>query len=303
MQIYLPIAELSVNALFILLLGGVVGVLSGMFGVGGGFLTTPLLIFYGIPPAVAVASSANQITGASVSGVMAHWRRQGVDFKLGGFLIIGGLVGSVAGTFVFKAMEEIGQVDLMISLFYILFLGSIGSLMLRESLQALRDHKLGIIRSVPKRRHDGLAYRLPWKIRFHKSKLFISGFAPIALGFIVGMLTAIMGIGGGFLLVPAMIYWLGVPASVVVGTSLFQIIFTTAATTVLHSVQTQTVDIVLAALLLIGAVTGAQFGASIGQKLRPERLRFLLALLVLGVAIRLAIGLTWKPAALFGIYS
>jgi uncharacterized protein len=176
MQIYLPIAELSVNALFILLLGGVVGVLSGMFGVGGGFLTTPLLIFYGIPPAVAVASSANQITGASVSGVMAHWRRQGVDFKLGGFLIVGGLVGSVAGSFVFKAMEEIGQVDLMISLFYILFLGSIGSLMLRESLQALRDHKLGITRDVPKRRHDGLAYRLPWKIRFHKSKLFISGF-------------------------------------------------------------------------------------------------------------------------------
>ncbi len=302
MQIYLPIAELSVNALFILMLGGVVGVLSGMFGVGGGFLTTPLLIFYGIPPAVAVASSANQITGASVSGVLAHWRRQGVDFKLGGFLIIGGLAGSVAGSFVFKAMDAIGQVDLMISLFYIIFLGSIGSLMLVESLRAIRQEKLGLPRVVPKRRHDGLAYRLPWKIRFHKSKLFISGFAPIGLGFLVGVLTAIMGIGGGFLLVPAMIYWLGVPATVVVGTSLFQIIFTTAATTILHSVQTQTVDIVLASLLLVGAVTGAQFGAGFAQKLRPERLRFLLAILVLAVAIRLAIGLTWTPDNLFGIY-
>jgi uncharacterized protein len=302
MQVYLPIAELSVNGLIIVALGALVGVLSGMFGVGGGFLTTPLLIFYGIPPTVAVASAANQITGASVSGTLAHWRRGGVDAKLGAFLVVGGMFGSIAGSFIFKAMKLLGQIDLMISLFYVVFLGSIGWLMLREALQAIARSKSGDVRPVKKRRHDGLAYRLPWKVRFHKSKLYISALAPLALGFVGGMLTAIMGVGGGFILVPAMIYLLGVPTSVVVGTSLFQIVFTTAITTVLHSVQTQSVDIVLAILLLLGGVVGAQVGAKIAQRLKGEQLRLMLALLVLGVAIRLGIGLTWRPADLFGLY-
>ncbi len=302
MQIYLPIAELAVNGLVIVLLGALVGVLSGMFGVGGGFLTTPLLIFYGIPPAVAVASAANQITGASVSGTLAHWRRGGVDAKLGAFLVLGGLAGSTLGSFIFKAMKQIGQVDLMISLFYVIFLGSIGGLMLREAIQTIRRSRSGEARAPMKKRHEGLAYRLPWKIRFHKSKLYISGLAPIALGFVGGMLTAIMGVGGGFILVPAMIYLLGVPTNVVVGTSLFQIVFITAITTVLHSVQTQSVDIVLAVLLLMGGVIGAQFGAQLAQKIKGEQLRLMLALLVLGVAIRLGIGLTWRPAELFGLY-
>jgi uncharacterized protein len=302
MQVYLPIAELAVNGLVIVALGALVGVLSGMFGIGGGFLTTPLLIFYGIPPAVAVASAANQITGASVSGTLAHWRRGGVDAKLGAFLVLGGLAGSVAGSFIFKAMKQIGQIDLMISLFYVLFLGSIGALMLREALQTLQRARTGAARPAAKRRHEGLAYRLPWKVRFNKSRLYISAIAPLALGFVGGMLTAVMGVGGGFILVPAMIYLLGVPTNVVVGTSLFQIIFTTAITTVLHSVQTKSVDIVLAILLLIGGVIGAQFGAQLAQKMKGEHLRLMLALLVLAVAIRLAIGLTWRPADLFGLY-
>jgi uncharacterized protein len=302
MQVYLPIAELAVNGLVIVLLGALVGVLSGMFGVGGGFLTTPLLIFYGIPPAVAVASAANQITGASVSGALAHWRRGGVDIKLGGFLVLGGMAGSSVGSFIFKAMKQLGQIDLMISLFYVVFLGSIGTLMLREAIATIRRSKSGEARPTPKKRHDGLAYRLPWKVRFHKSKIYISALAPIGLGFVVGMLTAIMGVGGGFILVPAMIYLLGVPTNVVVGTSLFQIVFTTAITTVLQSVQTQSVDIVLAILLLIGGVVGAQFGAQIAQKMKSEQLRLMLALLVLGVAIRLGIGLTWRPQDLYGLY-
>lgn len=302
MQVYLPIAELAVNGLVIVLLGAMVGVLSGMFGVGGGFLTTPLLIFYGIPPAVAVASAANQITGASVSGTLAHWRRGGVDAKLGAFLVMGGLVGSTLGSFIFKAMKQLGQIDLMISLFYVVFLGSIGGLMLREAIQTIQRAKAGETRPLKKRRHDGMAYRLPWKIRFHKSKLYISGFAPLTLGFVGGLLTAIMGVGGGFILVPAMIYLLGVPTNVVVGTSLFQIIFTTAITTILLSVQTQSVDIVLALLLLLGGVVGAQLGAHLAQKMKGEHLRLMLALLVLGVALRLGIGLTWRPAELFGLY-
>jgi uncharacterized protein len=302
MQVYLPIAELAVNGLVIVLLGALVGVLSGMFGVGGGFLTTPLLIFYGIPPAVAVASAANQITGASVSGTLAHWRRGGVDFKLGAFLVVGGLAGSTIGSFIFKAMKSLGQLDLMISLFYVVFLGSIGALMLREAVATIRRNRSGAARPGLKKRHDGLAYRLPWKVRFNKSKIYISAIAPIGLGFGVGVLTAIMGVGGGFILVPAMIYLLGVPTNVVVGTSLFQIIFTTAITTVLQSVQTQSVDIVLAVLLLVGGVVGAQFGAQIAQKLKSEHLRLMLALLVLAVAIRLGIGLTWRPQNLYGLY-
>jgi uncharacterized protein len=301
MQIYLPIAEMSVNALVIVGLGVLVGFLSGMFGVGGGFLTTPLLVFYGIPPAVAVASAANQITGASVSGALAHWRRGGIDVKMGFCLIAGSTLGVLLGSFLFRFLQSIGQLDLTINLFYVVFLGSVGALMLKESLSALWRKRSGKLQSVNRNKHEGLVYKLPFRMRFHKSKLYISPLAPAMLGFFVAILTAIMGVGGGFLLVPAMIYLLGMPTTVVVGTSLFQIVFTTAATTVLHSVQTQTVDLVLAVLLLIGGVVGAQFGARAAQKMPAEHLRLGLALLVLVVAVRLGFLITLPPNELFSI--
>ncbi len=303
MNIYLPIAELSVNWLVIIGLGTLVGVLSGLFGVGGGFLTTPLLMFYGIPPAVAVASAATQITGASVSGMIAHWRRAGVDFKMGLVLASGGLVGSSLGSELFKLLKDAGQLDLTISLSYVLFLGSIGALMLKESIATIRQKYLGMPPAAPRKRHQGFIHRLPLKVRFHRSRLYISVLAPLALGLLVGVMTAIMGVGGGFLLVPAMIYLLAMPTNVVIGTSLMQIMITTAATTILHSVQTQTVDIVLAMLLLLGGVVGAQLGAAMAVKMRGEHLRALLALIVLAVAIRLGIGLTWRPNELYGIYA
>jgi uncharacterized protein len=302
MHIYLPIAELSVNWLVIIGLGMLVGVLSGLFGVGGGFLTTPLLMFYGIPPAVAVASAATQITGASVSGMFAHWRRAGVDFKMGLVLASGGLIGSTLGSQLFKILKSAGQLDLTISLSYVLFLGSIGAMMLKESVGTIRRIRQGIAAAQPRKRHQGFIHRLPLKIRFHRSRLYISVLAPLALGLLVGVMTAIMGVGGGFLLVPAMIYLLAMPTNVVIGTSLIQIMITTAATTILHSVQTQTVDIVLAMLLLVGGVVGAQFGAALAVKVRGEHLRAMLALIVLVVAIRLGIGLTWRPSELYGIY-
>jgi uncharacterized protein len=303
MTIYLPIAELSVNWLVIIGLGTLVGILSGLFGVGGGFLTTPLLMFYGIPPAVAVASAATQISGASVSGMIAHWRRAGVDVKMGAVLATGGLLGSVVGSQLFKFLKAAGQLDLTINLAYVLFLGSIGALMLREAMATIHRQRRGLPPKPARKRHQGLIHRVPFKMRFHRSRLYISALAPLALGFLVGMMTAVMGVGGGFLLVPAMIYLLGMPTNVVIGTSLMQIMITTAATTILHSVQTQTVDIVLAMLLLIGGVVGAQFGAAMAVKMRAEHLRAILAVIVLAVAIRLGIGLTWEPAELYGIYA
>jgi uncharacterized protein len=303
MNIYLPIAELSVNWLVIIGLGTLVGVLSGLFGVGGGFLTTPLLMFYGIPPAVAVASAATQITGASVSGMIAHWRRAGVDVKMGAVLATGGLFGSIVGSQLFKFLKAAGQLDLTINLTYVLFLGSIGALMLREALGAIDRQRRGLPPKPPRKRHQGFIHHLPFKMRFHRSRLYLSILAPLTLGFLVGIMTAVMGVGGGFLLVPAMIYLLGMPTNVVIGTSLMQIMITTAVTTILHSVQTQTVDIVLAMLLLIGGVVGAQFGAGMALKMRPEHLRAILAMIVLGVAIRLGIGLTWRPDDLYGIYT
>jgi uncharacterized membrane protein YfcA len=302
MQIYLPIAEMSVNWLVIIGLGALVGFLSGMFGVGGGFLTTPLLVFYGIPPAVAVASAANQITGASVSGALAHWRRGGVDLKMGSCLIAGSLFGTLLGSFLFRYLQSIGQLDLTINLFYIIFLGGVGLLMLKESITALWRKHHGRLTISLRRRHEGLFYKLPFRQRFHKSKLYISPLAPAMLGFFVGILTAIMGVGGGFLLVPAMIYLLGMPTTVVIGTSLFQIMFATAATTILHSLQTQTVDLVLAVLLLVGGVVGAQFGARAAQKLPAEQLRLGLAVLVLLVAVRLGFLITLPPSELFSIH-
>lgn len=300
MQIYLPIAEMSVNILVILGMGGVVGFLSGMFGVGGGFLMTPLLIFYGVPPAVAVASEANQITAASVSGALAHFRRGGVDIKMGLVLVVGGAIGSAVGAALFTALKAIGQVDFMIALAYVLFLGTIGSLMLLESLNSLR-RKRGAAKGSRKRSHQGWIHKLPFKMRFRRSRLYISALLPLAIGFVVGVLAAIMGVGGGFIMVPAMIYILGMPTNVVVGTSLFQIVFVTATVTVLHSVNTQTVDVVLAVLLLVGAVIGAQIGVRVGQKLKGEQLRALLAAMVLGVCVRMGFSLFLEPEELFSI--
>lgn len=305
MPLYLPIAELSMNVFLVIGMGAAVGFLSGMFGVGGGFLMTPLLIFVGVPPTVAVATEANQITAASVSGALAHWRRGGVDFKMGGILIAGGAVGAFIGAQIFAYLRELGQVDLMISLAYVLFLGSVGGLMFVESVQAIiAERRRGgapPVRKTSKERHSGWVHALPLKIRFRKSRLYVSVLAPIAIGFVVGILSAIMGVGGGFIMVPAMIYLLGMPTNIVIGTSLFQIIFVTALATVFHSVNTQTVDILLAVLLLTGAVIGAQVGVKVGVKLKGEQLRALLALMVLVVCVKMAVGLVATPEDLYSI--
>ena len=303
MYLYLPIAEMSVNVVVIVLLGGGVGFLSGMFGVGGGFLTTPLLIFYGIPPTIAVASSATQITGASVSGALAYWRRGQIDLKMGGVMVAGGVAGAGVGQILFRQLQKIGQIDVSINIIYVLFLGVIGGLMLKEAVTSLRRAARPGERP-PARLHPHVPWiaALPWKTRFYKSGLYISPLAPFLLGAAVGVLTVIMGVGGGFVMVPAMIYLLGMSASAVVGTSLFQIIFVTAATTILHATSSKSVDIVLALLLLIGGVAGAQFGVRAAQRLRPEKLRLILSLIVLGVAVRLLVGLTWRPAELFTLY-
>ncbi len=300
MYVYLPIAEISMHIGIILGLGGGVGFLSGLFGVGGGFLMTPLLIFFGIPPAVAVATEANQIVGSSVSGVLAHMRRANVDFKMGGVLLVGGVLGSSSGVILFKFLRDTGQIDLVIKLSYVLFLGIIGALMLQESIRTiLRSNRHG-----PKRgklhQHNWL-HGLPFKMRFRRSKLYISALLPLTIGAFVGLLAAIMGVGGGFIMVPAMIYLLGMPTSVVVGTSLFQIIFVTANVTILQSVQTQTVDFMLAGLLLFGGVIGAQFGTRASILLRGEQLRGLLALMVLAVCIKLGYDLSIQPADIFSV--
>ncbi|TCP59843.1 hypothetical protein EV663_11553 [Rhodovulum bhavnagarense] len=298
MHIYLPIAEVSVNAFLLLGLGGLVGILSGMFGVGGGFLLTPLLFFIGIPPAVAVATQANQIVASSVSGVLAHLRRKTVDFKMGGVLLAGGLAGSVGGVAVFNALREIGQVDLMVTLCYVVFLGIIGALMFVESLRAIhRAHRGGS--TVPKRRQRGWIDALPLKMKFRASGLYLSVIPPLLVGAAVGVLAAIMGVGGGFIMLPAMIYILGMPTKVVVGTSLFQITFVTAFTTLLHAVTNQTVDMVLALVLLIGGVLGAQIGTGLGHRMKAEQLRILLAILVLLVCGKLALDLLLQPRELF----
>ena len=281
-------------------LGGGVGFLSGLFGVGGGFLMTPLLIFFGVPPVVAVATEANQIVASSVSGVLAHMRRSNVDFKMGTILLIGGVIGSTLGVFLFAFLRELGQIDLVIKLSYVVLLGIVGSLMLVESVRAiLRTRKPGAARG--KLHQHNWLHGLPFKMRFRRSKLYISALLPLAIGAFVGVLAAIMGVGGGFIMVPAMIYILGMPTAVVVGTSLFQIIFVTANVTILQSVQTQTVDFVLAGLLLFGAVIGAQFGTRAGAKLRGEQLRGLLALMVLAVCIKLGFDLALHPASLYSV--
>ncbi|GGA51321.1 sulfite exporter TauE/SafE family protein [Sphingomonas psychrolutea] len=301
MDIYLPIANLSVNALVIVLLGGGVGLLSGMFGVGGGFLTTPLLIVYGIPPTVAAASAASQVTGASVSGVFAHVRRKGVDFKMGGVLVAGGLVGSVLGGWIFRLLQASGQIDTVIAVIYVLLLGSIGALMASESWGEIRRQRSGEPPKARKRRHHPLVASLPLRTRFYRSGLYISPLAPLILGFGVGILTILLGIGGGFILVPAMLYLLGMTTQVVVGTSLFQTLFVTAMATMIHATTTKAVDIVLAALLLLGSVAGAQVGARLASKAKPEYLRLALAVIVLLVAGRIALGLGWRPDEIYSV--
>ncbi len=299
MQVYLPIAEMSVNALLLLGLGGAIGVLSGLFGVGGGFLLTPLLIFIGIPPAVAVASQANQIVASSFSGVLAHWRRKTVDVKMGLVLLAGGLVGSYFGVWLFAFIRALGQVELMVSLCYVVFLGVVGGLMMVESIATLRRRRRGAPGAT--RRGHTWAHRLPLKMRFRESKLYISAIPPLAIGLFVGVLAAIMGVGGGFVMIPAMIYLLGMPTSVVIGTSLFQITLLAGFTTLLHAQQNQTVDVVLAVLLIVGGVIGAQFGAQLGARLRGEQLRFLLAAMVLMVCAKLAFDLVATPDELFSL--
>ncbi|MED7676364.1 TSUP family transporter [Rhodobacteraceae bacterium IMCC15231] len=302
MLIYLPIAEVSVNAFLLLGLGGLVGVLSGMFGVGGGFLMTPLLFFIGIPPAVAVATEANQIVASSFSGVLAHLRRKTVDFKMGTVLMLGGLLGAAIGVVLFNHFKSLGQVDLLVKLCYVVFLGIIGGLMFFESLRAIRRTSRNVA-PPRKSRQRGWVQKLPLKMRFRTSGLYISIIPPLIVGVFVGILAAIMGVGGGFIMVPAMIYILGMPTKVVVGTSLYQIIFVTAFTTLLHATTNYTVDVVLAVLLLVGGVIGAQIGTQIGTRLKAEQLRILLAIMVLMVCGKLALDLLIQPSELYSIGS
>ncbi|WP_019954611.1 sulfite exporter TauE/SafE family protein [Yoonia vestfoldensis] len=299
MLIYLPIAEVSVNAFLLLGLGGAVGVLSGMFGVGGGFLITPLLFFIGIPPAVAVATSTNQIVASSISGVLAHFKRKTVDLPMGMVLLVGGLIGSAIGIVIFNYLRALGQVDLLVQLCYVVFLGAIGMLMFVESLRAIRRaRKPG---ALPQRRKHNWVHNLPFKMKFRVSGLYISVIPPILVGMLVGILAAIMGVGGGFIMVPAMIYLLGMPTKVVIGTSLLQIIFVAAFTTMLHATTNQTVDVLLALLLLIGGVIGAQIGTRIGVRMKAEQLRILLAIMVLVVCGKLAFDLLVMPSELYSL--
>lgn len=287
--------------MFVLLgMGAAVGFLSGLFGVGGGFLITPLLIFYNIPPAIAVATGANQVIASSVSGALVHFKRRTLDIKLGTLLVAGGLIGSLIGIYVFSWLRELGQLDLIVSILYVFFLGTVGGLMLVESWKTLRRNKSGAA-PIRKSGHHNWIHRLPFKMRFRASMIYVSIIPVLGIGFFIGILSSVMGVGGGFIMVPALIYILRVPTNVVVGTSLFQITFVTAFTTVMQATTNQSVDIVLAFLLMVGGVIGAQYGARAGQKLRGEQLRLLLALMVLAVALRLGYDLFIRPDNLFTI--
>ena len=300
MLIYLPIAEMTVNVFSLLALGGATGILSGLFGVGGGFLMTPLLIFLGIPPTVAVATSANQIIASSVSGFLSHWRRGGVDFRMGNMLLLGGLLGSGLGISLFTVLQKMGQIDLVISLLYIIFLGTIGGLMAYESYRSVMHYRKH--QALPRRKnHHNRLQRLPWRMRFPRSRLYISAMLPVGIGLGIGVMVSVMGLGGGFFMVPAMLYLLRMPTSVVIGTSLYQIIFVTANVTILHATITQTVDLILALLLLTGSVFGAQFGARLAGKLPSQYFRALLAALVLSVALKLAFDLFVMPHNLYNV--
>jgi uncharacterized protein len=300
MDIYLPIAEVSLNVLVLLGLGAGVGIVTGVFGLGGGFLLVPLLIFAGVPPAVAVASSVNQLVGTSLSGVMGYWRRGAVDFKMALIMLAGGLAGSALGVVLFTVLRRLGQIELAISVLYVLLLGTLGGLMIVESTRAVvRQGRPGTVRR--KLHQHNWLHGLPLKTRFRRSKLYISALLPTGLGLVVGVLSGILGIGGGFMLVPAMIYILGMSTTIVPGTSLFQIIFVAANVTFLQAYTNHAVDVVLALTLLIGGVVGAQIGARFGTRLRGEQLRFLLALLLLAVAAKLSFDLTVRPASLYAV--
>ena len=301
MEIYLPIAEMSVQWIVILGMGLGVGFLSGLFGVGGGFLLTPLLVFYGIPSGVAVATTLSHITASSISGAVAQWKKRAIDFKMAGVMMAGGLAGTGVGVWLFAIMRRAGQMDLVVSLTYVPMLGIIGGIMLNESVKTLRIRRTG---NAPARIHPVnhvWIHGLPLKARFRKSRLYISVIPPLVIGFLVGAMSAVMGIGGGFIIVPAMIYLLRMPTNVVIGTSLVQIIGVAIVTTLLQATSNYAVDIVLAAILIVGGVIGAQFGARAGAKLRGEQLRLLLALLVLAVALRLLWGLVVRPTDFYSV--
>jgi uncharacterized membrane protein YfcA len=301
LQVYLPVAEISVNLLVMLGLGAAIGFLSGMFGVGGGFLLTPLLIFSGIPPAIAVATGANQIVAASVSAGLVQWRRGNIDFHMGLVLIIGGVAGAFAGVLLIRLLSDLGHADVFISLVYVTFLGIIGSLMFAESLRAIRRVQAGKPAIARKPGEHTWIHRLPLKMRFPRSRLYISAIPPLAIGAIVGLLASILGVGGGFIVVPAMIYLLRMPTAVSIGTSLFQIIFVSAVVTILYATLNQSLDAVLAMILVAGGVIGGQYGATAGQKLKGEQLRLLLAIMVLAVALRLLVGLLVTPVDLYSL--
>ena len=302
MQIYLPIAEVSINAFLLLGLGGIVGFLSGMFGVGGGFLITPLLLFIGVPPGVAVATGANQVVASSISGMLVQMKRKGVDFRMGLVLLLGGFAGSFVGVKVFAWMTALGQIDLFVQLSYVVFLGLIGGMMFVESTRSLlRTRQAGGVAPVRRSHIHTWVHGLPLKMKFRASGLYVSVLPPAAVGAFVGFLAAIMGVGGGFILVPAMIYLLGMPTKVVVGTSLFQIIFVTGFTTIMHAINSQTVDMLLAFLLILGGVIGAQIGARVSTRLKAEQLRILLAVLVLTVCFKIALDMLLQPSELFSI--
>lgn len=301
MSIYLPIAEMSLNMLILIGMGGAVGFLSGMFGVGGGFLITPLLIFYNVPPAIAVGTGANQVIASSVTGALTHFKRGTLDIKLGLLLVFGGLIGSYLGIVLFTYLRQLGQLDLIISLLYVILLGGVGTLMAIESWQAIVNTRRGKTVVVRRSGQHSWVHRLPLKLRFRASKIYVSIIPVLGIGFVIGLLSSIMGVGGGFIMVPALIYLLRVPTNVVVGTSLFQITFVTAFTTILQSITNQSVDIVLAFLLMVGGVIGATYGTRTGRKLKAEQLRMLLAVLVLLVCARLGFELFVRPDELFSL--
>ena len=302
MSIYLPIAEMNVNIFLIVFIGMIVGALSGLFGVGGGFLMTPLLIFLGIPPVVAVGSEAPHVLASSVSGVIAHWRKKNVDFKMGFFLLSGGVIGSTVGVNLFKLLKAYGQIDIVIQFLFIIFLGFIGMSMAFESAKTtIKNYRTTSAIRTKLHQHSWI-HGLPFKLRFHRSKLYISALPPILIGFFVGVLSAMMGVGGGFIMIPAMVYILGMSTNVVVGTSLFQIIFVTANSTFFQSYINQTVDIVLSALMILGGVIGAQIGVRLGSQLKAEYLRGILAILVLLVCAKILTDLIVTPSDLFSTY-
>jgi uncharacterized membrane protein YfcA len=300
-QVYLPIAEISVNLVVMLGLGAAVGFLSGMFGVGGGFMLTPFLILSGIPASIAVATGANQIVATSVSGALAQWRRNNIDFRMGAVLIVGGVAGALVGVFLLKLLREAGQAGLIVSLTYVALLSAVGILMLAESIRAIRRTRAGKPASSRKPGQHIWIHKLPLKLRFPRSRLYISAIPPLAIGLVVGLLTAFLGVGGGFIMVPAMIYLLRMPTNIVIGTSIFQIIFVTAVVTILHASFTYTLDVVLALILATGGVIGGQFGVKAGQKVRGEHLRAMLGVMVLAVALRLLFDLVLKPSELYSI--